>query len=218
MRKELKNLYKKLTKKEQTDKYHILAYNLLFILLIIFVSILPFIFNHTFVSAYTSITISVIVTTILFYIAIQNAYSLNKIGKIAIWAMKGLLTLNILFYLMLLYPVFNATRTPSGALKENTTYITYDEKCPYCEKSKVNMNRAIIVYNQTHKNKVKLIDLNSKKPISSEVKQYIKYKGSIIRKNEDGTFKTKVYTKGDNNGPVAASNSEIYDLIKNISR
>lgn len=214
----MKKLYENLTKKKQTDNSHTLAYDLLFVLLIIFVSILPFIFNHTFVSAYAAITISVIVTTILLYIVIRNVYSLNKIGKTTIWVVRGLITLNILFYLMLLYPVFYATGTPSGALKENTTYITYDEKCPYCEKSKVNMNRAVIVYNQTHKDKVKLIDLNSNKPISSEVKQYIKYKGSIVRKNEDGTFKTKIYTKGDANGPVTSSNSEIYELVKNISR
>lgn len=213
----MKNLYEKLIKKKQTDIPHILVYNLSFYLLIIFVSLLPFLFNHTFVSAYVSITISIIVTTILFYLAIRKLYSLNKIGKIAIWVVRGLLTVNVLFYLMLLYPVFTP-QTPSGTLQKNTTYITYDETCPYCEKSKVNMNRAVLIYNQTHQHKVKVIDLNSKKPISNEVKQYIEYKGSIIRKNSDGTFDTKIYTKGDKHGPVAASNSEIYELIENLSR
>lgn len=212
----MKNLYEKLTKKAQTYNSRTLVYSLLFA--IILVSIVPYIFNQTFVSAYAAITISVIVTTILFYIVLRNVYPLNKIGKIVIWIIRGVITLNILSYLMLLYPVFYVTGTPSGPFKENTTYIAYDDTCPYCEKSKVNMNRAVLVYNKTHTNKVKLIDLNSTKPISREVIKYLAYKGSIVRKNEDGTVKTKLYTKGDENGPVAASTREIYDLIQDFSR
>lgn len=80
------------------------------------------------------------------------------------------------------------------------------------------MNRAVLVYNQTHLNKIKLIDLESNKPISKEVKQYIKYNGSIIHVDSHHNVTTSLYTKGDKNGPLVASNTEIYNSLKEISR
>lgn len=194
-----------------------LSYSLLFIIPIMSLK-LPLIFNHTFLQAYVAITISMIINIIAYYIIIKNSNSLNTLGIIIICLARAQIILNILFCLMLIHPIFNGTGTPSGGLVKNTTYVAYDDTCPYCAKSKPNMNRAVFVYNQTHRNKVKMIDLRSDKPISKEVTKYIKYKGSIVHMNKNGTVKTKVYTKGDKHGPIAASNSEIYELLRDISR
>ena len=207
--------------KETKLKNHNLTRNLSYSLLLIMPVmslILPLIFNHTFVQAYVAITISMIMNIIVFYIIIKNSNSLNTLGIIIIWLARAQIVLNILFCLMLIHPIFNGTGTPSGGLVKNTTYVAYDDTCPYCAKSKPNMNRAVFVYNQTHRNKVKMIDLKSDKPISKEVTKYIKYKGSIVHMNKYGTVKTKIYTKGDKTGPIAASNSEIYELLREISR
>ena len=194
-----------------------LSYSLLFIIPIMSL-MLPLIFNHTFVQAYVAITISIIINIIVYYIIIKNSNSLNTLGIIIIWLARAQIVLNILFCLMLIHPIFNGTGTPSGGLVKNTTYVAYDDTCPYCAKSKTNMNRAVFAYNQTHRNKVKMVDLRSDKPISKEVTKYIKYKGSIVHMDKKGTVKTKVYTKGDKHGPIAASNSEIYELLREISR
>lgn len=208
------------TKSKNHDPKHNLIYSLLLIIPVISL-MLPLIFNRTFVQAYVAITISIIINIIVFIIIIKKfkkLKELNILGTIIIWIARLQIILNILFFSMLIHPIFNGTRTPSGGIVKNITYVTYDDTCPYCEKSKQNLNRAVVVYNQTHRNKVKMIDLRSDKPISKEVTKYIKYKGSIIRMDKNGTVKTKVYTKGDKHGPIETSNSEIYELLQEISR
>lgn len=204
------------TKSKNHDPKPNLIYSLLLIIPVISL-MLPLIFNHTFVQAYIAITISIIINIIVFYIIIKKLKPLNTLGTIIIWLARVQIILNILFFSMLIHPIFNGTRTPSGELVKNTTYVTNDDTCPYCAKSKQNLNRVVFVYNQTHRNKVKMIDLQSDKPISKEVTKYIKYKGSIVRMDKNGTVKTEIYTKGDKHGPIETSNSEIYELLQEIS-
>ena len=205
------------TKSKNHDPKHNLIYSLLLIVPVISL-MLPLIFNRTFVQAYVAITISIIMNIIIYYIIIKKLNPINTLDTIVIWMARVQIIFNILFFSILIHPIFNGTRTPSGGLEKNVTYVTYDDTCPYCEKSKQNLNRVVFVYNQSHRNEVKMIDLNSDKPISKEVTKYIKYKGSIIRMDKNGTVKAKVYTKGDKHGPVEASNSEIYELLQEISR
>lgn len=205
------------TQPKKHNQNNRLIYSLLLITQIISL-MLPLIFNHTFVQASVAITVSIIMNIITYYIIIKKLNPTNTLDTIVIWMARVQIILNILFFSILIHPIFNGTRTPSGGLEKNVTYVTYDDTCPYCEKSKQNLNRVVFVYNQSHRNKVKMIDLNSDKPISKEVTKYIKYKGTIVRMDKNGTVKTKVYTKGDKHGPVETSNSEIYELLQEISR
>ena len=178
---------------------------------------LPYNFNKTFTTAYIATIISIFMF-IFFYMVLVTVNERYKVHKSIIILLKALLISYIALAVLVIFPFININPTPNGNLEATKTYVTFEKDCPYCEISKINMRRAVKVYNKTHDKTISVINLSSNKPISKEVKKYIKYKGSIVHVNKDGNVTSTKYTKGNEHGPIEPTNSEIYNLLTEINR
>lgn len=92
-------------------------------------------------------------------------------------------------------------------------YIAYDHDCPYCRAAHGNMQKAVSVYNMTHKNKANVINLDGKDELSKSVKHYVAHRGVTVTMKKNNKSIERIYTQGNNQGPLTPSASHIYNTI-----
>lgn len=98
---------------------------------------------------------------------------------------------------------------------QDTTYITYDMKCPYCKKAHSQMIAATNLYNQTHKKQIKIVDIRKDTELAKTLKTKINYKGTII---DTKTGKQSTYTlKNAKNDPDVPSIGYVWEILRSYS-
>ena len=100
--------------------------------------------------------------------------------------------------------------------EQDTTYVTYDMTCPYCKKAHTQMIAATNLYNQTHKNQIKIVNIQKDSDLVKKVKAQIKYKGTIINTK---TGKQATYTlKNSKNDPESPSIGYVWKILNKTAK
>lgn len=203
------------TMKELYDKYGYTKSLILLLSFVIVVLLLPYIFGFTFISGLIASLLSYVLYAFLALWLIRETKN-NKDSKYkTVWYIA--FTIGIMIELMsainlIFAPSFINQVPTNREYQTTTTYVTYSPDCDYCEKSKLQTQRAVAVYNATHWNKVYLVNIDKDTKLTKELRKKLEYKGTIIKNNSK-----VVYTKGNNNGPIKVPSSEIYEHIKNVN-
>lgn len=118
--------------------------------------------------------------------------------------------LGLLPIFMLLPFNFGNTTTISG-----DNYVTYAPSCPYCTRAHNSMLASVNLYNQTHSNKIKLINLDEESDAASEIRKHIAFKGTAVNlKDLQGQ---KLYTAKDANGkPAKPKVNQVWEIINQV--
>lgn len=99
---------------------------------------------------------------------------------------------------------------------QGTTYVTYDMTCPYCKKAHTQLIAATNLYNQTHKNQIKIVDIRKDSNLVKKLKSQIKYKGTIINTK---TGKQSTYTlKNSKNDPKTPSIGYVWKILNDNAK
>lgn len=97
-----------------------------------------------------------------------------------------------------------------------TTYVTYDMTCPYCKKAHTQLIAATNLYNQTHKNQIKIVDISKDSNLVKKLKSQIDYKGTII--NTKTGEQAKYTLKNSKNDPETPSIEYVWQILNNNAK
>ena len=181
--------------------------------------IAPYFINQTYTHALYSSVMSVFMLIILLlYVKKQWTFSPTKwsydYSKILSNIGIGILAINMLY---LLFPFYRIAPQPAGNLKEGTTYVVYREDCGFCQVANRNFNRAYAVYNATHGDTIRIIDMSRPTAAAQEVLDHVDHIGTIVYIDEVGEVHTDYYTlAGDTGKPIEPPVEYIYQTLKQI--
>lgn len=184
---------------------------ILFILLILLTTWIPNLFNGSYLLALGVVIITDIILIILMLSLIKTYKGWLRNVLFVGFAIQIVSVIFMLFPITLLSPTANTSKEHQS----NITYVTYSPTCPYCEIAHTNMLRAVAVYNATHGDTIRLINVDKSTKVTKDVLDYIQYKGTIIRFNGNKATQSQ-YTLGNSKGPVNPSAAYIYKELTSI--
>ena len=123
------------------------------------------------------------------------------------------IVVQIVALINVIFPFYLPDQNSNSKLLSNTTYVTYSPECPYCKVSHMQMARSVQAYNETHVDKVVLVNLDKKDRTATSLKKMIPHMGEVVRIDKRGVLSQHVYTVGNKKGPVAPSTDYVYGLI-----
>lgn len=186
-----------------------------FVLLLVLIAMtlivisLPYTLSRTYFTGFISLVASGLILMYFMLVLMKSCT-----GFLRVLLSFGFV-IQIISFALMIFPLTFLTPSATSINKNNVTYITYSPTCPYCELAHRSMLRAVNVYNATHIDTIKLINIDKNTKVSNEIKDYIQYKGTIIRFNHGKISQTQ-YTLGDSKGPVKPSASYIYNELNSM--
>ena len=128
-----------------------------------------------------------------------------------------LIAVQVVAFINVIFPFYLPDQNSNSKLLPDTTYVTYSSACPYCTISHMQMARSVQAYNQTHVDKVVLVNLDKNDTTATSLKKLIPHSGEAVRIDKHGVLSQHVYTVGNKKGPVAPSTDYVYGLIESLN-
>lgn len=220
----LSELYDKVTTKEhqektkQTDETKTTIAGLVLLVIMLIAYALPYINPSSYTNTRVLILVSRVILVFLMAVVTRTlwanryAIALRIIGSIGV-ALSVLLLVSFIWPLSMIHDVHTYK---DSAPKINTIYIATDPTCEYCEAANINMRKAVDTYNASHKGTVKIVNISKNTRMAHDITDAIEYKGSMVKFKKHGK-EVKVYTLGNEHGPVKPSATYVYKLLKSFN-
>lgn len=215
----ISELNKKLTAEEKRARKYVKYLFAYLISLIILIWPLKILLISSYMGAviYNILCGTFLICAVLGIIHLMNINTKTNIF-IKIVAYTGLV-LSFLFIASLFSPLnVKNTLAKTKTYQDNQIYLSYSPNCKYCTKAKRSVNKAVKMYNTTHKRHVKLINLaDEDNPLVQKAGNYIQYNGSIFKIKPNGDSTVVLYAASPLGKIKDPGPSEIYKKIIQVA-